>query len=197
VSDQPGPAVDAGAIVAALQRQQVAFVAVGGMAAIWHGSVRITKDFDLCPRWTPENLQRLALALEELDARLLVPDGPTEGIEVPLDGRFLAAMELSTRRTTAGDVDVLLGIPADRRWRLSRFEHLQQRAIIFELEGARVMLASLADIVRSKEVSDRPPDREALPDLQNLLERQRSSTSRPPARSELPKPRRPPPRAGR
>ncbi len=168
-----GPPLDAQAVVEALQRHRVQFVAVGGMAAIWHGAQRITKDFDLCPAWDRENLERLAQALEELDAHLLVPDGPPEGVEVPIDGRFLAAMELSTWRTTAGDVDVVLGLPRDRRWNLARFEHLKRRGILVDLHGSGVLLAALEDIVRSKEVSDRPADREALPELRELL-RQRA-----------------------
>lgn len=173
MSGPSGPSLDAGAIVAALRRNEVAFVAVGGMAAIWHGARRPTKDFDLCPAWSPENLERLASALEELDARLLVPDGPAAGVGVPVDGRFLAAMELSTWRTAAGDLDVVLGIPADRRWHLARFEQLRSRALLVELEGSTVMLASLDDIIRSKQISDRPSDHEALPELTDLLRRRR------------------------
>lgn len=174
----------------------MAFVAVGGMAAIWHGSTRATKDFDLCPAWDQDNLQRLAGALHELKARLLVPDGPAEGVGVPIDGRFLAAMELSTWRTAAGDLDVVLGIPADRRWNLARFEHLRQRASLVELGGASVMLAALGDIVRSKQISDRPSDREALPELQELLRRERPDPARRLDPSpESPRRRRPPPGA--
>lgn len=171
MSEAAGPQLDAGAIVAALLRNGVEFLAVGGIAAMWHGARRPTKDFDLCPAWSTENLERLAGALTELDARLLIPDGPANGVEVPIDGRFLSAMELSTWRTSAGDLDVALGIPIDRRWHLARFEQLRDRALVVELEGARVMLASLQDIVRSKQVADRPSDHDALPELIDLLRR--------------------------
>ncbi|MGI8863807.1 MAG: hypothetical protein ACR2JH_05315 [Solirubrobacteraceae bacterium] len=197
MSAESGPPLDVRAVVAALQRHGVAFVAVGGMAAVWHGAQRATNDFDLCPAWDPQNLELLARALEELDARLLVPDGPPEGIDVPIDGRFLAAMELSTWRTAAGDVDVVLGIPRDRRWNLARFEYLQRGGTRAQLEGAGVTLASLEDIVRSKEVSDRPSDHDALPELRALLRKQ---ARRAPVRTDRtcgpPDHRRKPPKAG-
>jgi hypothetical protein len=48
----------------------------------------------------------VAGALRSLDARLRVKGLP-EGLAVPIDGRFLANLELSTWRTRAGDVDVV------------------------------------------------------------------------------------------
>jgi hypothetical protein len=57
-----------------------------------------------------------------------------------------------------------------------------------ELRGARVQVASLADIVRSKEAAGRDKDRRALPVLRELLAMQlREKTGRAPAG---PRPRR-------
>jgi len=171
VSDPDAPPLDPQALFAAFERHHVAFVAVGGVAAQWHGARRPTKDLDLCPAWDAENLERLAGALRDLGARLRVPDGPREGVEVPIDGALLARMEIGTWRTSAGDVDLLLGIPYDSRWNLARFEQLRERAVLVDIGDASVLAASLQDIVRSKEVADRPPDREALPELQRLRDR--------------------------
>jgi hypothetical protein len=168
VSDPDAPPLDPQALLAAFERHQVAFVAVGGVAAQWHGAQRPTKDLDVCPAWDAENLERLAAALRDLGARLRVPNGPSEGLEVPIDGALLARMEVGTWRTQAGDVDLLLGIPCDSRWNLARFEELQERAVLVDIGDATVMAATLRDIVRSKEIADRPPDRQALPELRRL-----------------------------
>jgi hypothetical protein len=58
------PALDAGALLAALDRHQLDCVLIGGMAVQAYGHVRTTLDLDVIAAWTPENLRRLALASE-------------------------------------------------------------------------------------------------------------------------------------
>jgi len=97
-----------------------------------------------------------------------IPDGPREGMAVPIDGVTLGRMEVGTWRTSAGDIDVLLGIPRDGRWDLARYEHLRENAVLIEIGDATVPAASLKDIMRSKEIANRTPDHEALPELREL-----------------------------
>jgi hypothetical protein len=68
-----------------------------------------------------------------LDAHLKVPDLPKDLRLPSVNAQTLQAMEIRTWRTTAGDIDVLLGIPADRNWNLSRFEKLRLRATVREV----------------------------------------------------------------
>lgn len=170
MSDPNAPPLDPEALIAALERHHVAFVAVGGSAAQWHGAQRPTKDMDICPAWDDENLDRLARALTDLGARLKTSDRSYEGMKVPLDGTLLKRMEVGTWRTDAGDLDILLGIPREDRFKLARYEQLRENAILLEIGDATICVASLQDIIRSKEVADRPPDREALPELRALSE---------------------------
>jgi hypothetical protein len=61
-----------------LDRHGVEYLIVGGYAARMHGSTRPTRDVDVTPATTRENLDRLAAALRELDARIrtdAVPEG--------------------------------------------------------------------------------------------------------------------------
>lgn len=57
-----GPA----SILAALVTHEVDFVVIGGLAAIAHGSRRMTRDIDIVVRPDDENLSRLEAALAEL-----------------------------------------------------------------------------------------------------------------------------------
>jgi len=125
---------------------------------------------DVCPAWDRENLDRLAQALRELGARLSGDDAPPEGLAVPIDGVMLSRMEIGTWRTIAGDLDVLLGIPRESRWDLARYEYLRENAVAIEIGETTVLAASLEDITRSKEIANRTPDQEALPELRELLE---------------------------
>jgi hypothetical protein len=77
-------------------------------------------------------------------------------------------MEIGTWRTDAGDIDILFGIPREDRFKLARYEQLRENAILLEIGDATICVAALEDIIRSKEVADRQPDREALPELRAL-----------------------------
>ena len=128
----------------------------------------MTYDLDLRPGWEPANLDRLAAALRELGARLreLPPD-----VEFPpITGKTLREMMIGTWRTSAGDLDILREIPSgDRHHHPNSYDELVRRAASREVLGCTIYVADLADIVTSKEVVDRPRDREALPELRALL----------------------------
>lgn len=119
-----------------------------------------------------ENLGRLAAALLELDAELTIEDGSIETLAVPVDAKTISNLEIGTWRTSAGDIDVLLGIPRASRVDLVRYEQLLENASVLELGSDSVAVASLEDLIRSKEISDRVKDREALDELRDLRARE-------------------------
>ena len=87
---------------------------------------------------------------------------------MPIDAALLRRMEVATRQTQSGDVDVLLGIPRDARWELVRYEGPRERDGASAIGELTIPIAALDDIIRSKEIADRPGDREALPELRRL-----------------------------
>jgi hypothetical protein len=161
VSDD-SPPLDRAALLSSLNRNGVRFVLVGGLAAQAHGATRATKDADICPEWSDANLGRLAVSLTQLGARLKIGEGSLDVLEIVIDARTIHNIEIGAWRTTAGDVDVLLGIPRESRSRLARYEQLAEHAIEFEVDQLRILVASLDDIIRSKEVADRDKDRVRL-----------------------------------
>jgi hypothetical protein len=167
------PALDVHRVLDALNRRNVEFVLVGGLSAVAHGASRLTHDFDCLPERTEANLDRLAGALRELGAFLRVDglsDEEARALPLPIDGRTLQSMELSTWRTEAGDVDVLAALP-DRTGHLVGFPELAGRSIELRLSDHIVLVAGLDDVIASKEWADRPKDREALPELRQLRDR--------------------------
>jgi hypothetical protein len=165
VGDPDAPRLDQGQLLRTLSDHHVEFVLVGGAGANAHGAERLTTDLDIVARWTTENLTRMARALTDLSARLKVPG--LEPIEAPLDARMLARMELSTWRTSAGDFDVISQLPHGKRAYVD-YDTLLGRAHQVTLYGVPVQVASLDDIITSKETVNRPPDRAALPELYHL-----------------------------
>lgn len=171
MSAEDAPALDRAALLAAFAEHYAKFVIVGGVAAQVYGATRLTKDLDLCPEWSAENLARIAAALRDLGALMKIGEGSIELLEVALDAKTLANMEIVPWRTRAGDVDVLLGIPSTSRFELARYEQLMLNATMIEVDGLHVAVASLGDIIRSKEIADRPKDRDALEQLRAIERR--------------------------
>ena len=133
-----------------LDRHGVRFVVIGGIGARLHGSPTVTRDTDICYERSPENLERLAAALEELGARLR---GVDEDVPFLLDAKTLGAGDHFTFRTRAGDFDVL-GQPAGVRG----FDELAERATPFDIDGITVLVASIDDLIRMKRAAGRAKD---------------------------------------
>ena len=160
---------DPAVMLVALRDANVRFVLIGGMAAILHGDVGVTVDIDIAPANDPDNLKCLAASLRSLDARIRTEDVP-EGLPFDCSAGFLrnlgpdAILNLTTR---AGALDVSF-TPAGT----GGYPDLRRDAVAIDAaEGVTILVASLADVIRSKSAADREKDRRALPRLQELLER--------------------------
>lgn len=128
MSEPDEPALDPARAFGALSRFEVEFVLVGGLAAQARGATRVTRDLDICPAWTTENLERLAAALKQLGARIKIGEGSIDTLEVALDAKTISNLKIGAWRTVAGDIDVLLGIPSVSRFELARYQRAGQRA---------------------------------------------------------------------
>jgi len=169
----PSTTFDPLAIFDAMQRHGVRYVLVGGLAATLHGSPIVTPDVDLVPEPSEENAARLARALEELQAR---DSGETSILRVdgesgePGSARTAEVRRLSTR---AGALDLILEPRGT-----SGYADLRQGALDVEIGSTMVVVATLADVIRSKEAAGREVDREALPTLRRLQRRLSSPAGR-------------------
>ena len=156
-------------MLSALAAEGVAFVLIGGMAAILHGDVGVTVDLDVVPDRDAANLGRLARALRALGARIRT-EGEPQGLAFDCSAQFFANLSpdsIVNMTTEAGDLDVTF-CPSGTQG----FRDLRRDAI--EIEAAdrlHIQVASLADIIRSKEAAGREKDRLALPRLRRLLDR--------------------------
>jgi hypothetical protein len=145
-----------------LVTHEVRFVVIGGYASVLHGSSLFTYDADVCPARDPENLERLCAALSEMDAQLRVVEEP-DGVPFSCSGQFLAQMAILNLTTRFGDFDLSL-----RPSGFGGYEDLIEHAVDFDVGGFVVRVASLDDIIESKEVAGRAKDRAALPQLYAL-----------------------------
>jgi hypothetical protein len=163
------PRFDPVSMLRVLERHQVDYILIGGLAATLHGSPLRTGDVDICPGAELDNLERLAAALTEMEARIRSADAPS-GLSFTCDAAFLHGVELLNLMTHFGDMDISF-YPSGT----SGYQDLERTKIQYDLEGLLVPVASLADVIRSKEAADRDKDRQALPTLRTLLERSKPS----------------------
>ena len=163
----PTADVDAAAIIRAFARHKVQYVVIGGFAAELHQvAIPPTRDMDVTPEPSRSNLERLAAALNELNARFRVPDGPPDGVEVPggVTATWLAEMVTITLVTEAGPLDIAM-----RPDGTTGYEDLNESGIVMRYEGLDVPVASLSDVIRSKEAAGREKDIRVLPALRAHL----------------------------
>jgi hypothetical protein len=148
-------------ILEVLVDRGVDFVVIGGLAALAHGSPFPTRDVDITPDTHPANLARLSDALTDLGAMVRFDD---EALPFSHDGESLAAAGVWNLRTDHGDLDISM-VPNGTQGYADLVRDATRTAILEVV----VPVASLADIIRSKQAANRPKDQRVLPALREIL----------------------------
>jgi len=151
-------------ILRVLAEHGVRYVLIGGFAAVIHGSPYVTVDVDVVPEITEENLQHLSDALRAMHARAWTAGEP-EGIPFDHDGRSLAESSVWNLVTDHGRLDITF-VPSGTQG----YGDLSRDAVRLSILGVETDVASLADVIRSKEAAGREKDRLVLPVLRRILD---------------------------
>ncbi len=126
-------------ILKTLNRHDVRFVVIEGIAGRLRGSTTVTNDVDICHARDGANFGALALALRELKA--------------DADARALKFDDHFTFTTIAGNLDIL-GTPKGS----GGYEALARTATKMDVGGVTVLVASLEDLIQMKRAAGRPKD---------------------------------------
>jgi hypothetical protein len=161
------PEFDPARILEVLRSNEVDFVLIGGLAAAAHGAPYPTYDVDIVPASDPGNLARLSGALSELNARVRA-EGVEGGLPFSHDADSLAAVAVWNLVTDHGALDLSF-LPSGT----DGFSDLKREAVETPTFGVVVRLASLGDVIRSKQAANRPKDQIVLPSLREILSRRR------------------------
>lgn len=153
--------LDAEKILQTLSEHDVEYVLIGGMAVQTHGHIRTTVDIDLIPKPERSNLQRLADALNSLEARVLNPDHEGE----PIDATMLPRATLWQLSSKHGAIDVLHDAPGAPPYNV-----LREQALQIKLGKMEIAVAGLDDLISMKRARGRPQD---LDDIAALTQEER------------------------
>lgn len=155
-------ATDFPALISRLSGGGVEFIVIGGVAATIHGSAHLTFDLDVLYRRTPENITKLAAALEPLYPYLR---GAPDGLPFRLDAATIERGLNFTLQTTLGDIDLLGEVTGG-----GAYEHVLPGAETGTLEDRRFHCASLRQLIAMKRAAGRPKDLNVMAELEALLE---------------------------
>ena len=148
--------------VEVMERHEVEYLVIGGQAEWLMGSPRLTYDTDLCHRRTPENLERVAAALRELEPTLR---GAPPNLPFQIDARALSIGANFTFDTTIKKLDLLSWVEP-----IGTFENLLPNAETYAFAGFEVRTIGLDDLIRVKEHICRQKDSESLHQLRAIKE---------------------------
>jgi predicted nucleotidyltransferase len=144
--------LDARAIFRVLADHGVDYLVVGAIAVQTHGYLRGTGDVDIVPDPGLANLSRLGEALAEMGARMY----RTAGAVNVTDPHFLRRAGHVPVLTEHGRLDIIniksaAGVPG-------RYEDVRARAVEVELDGIKLAIVGLDDLIRMKRAAGREQD---------------------------------------
>lgn len=149
-------------ILELLNKHEVEFIVVGGVAAVIQGAPVTTFDLDALIQIGEDNADRLSLALDELDARYREHQSAIK----PTKEDILAGGHLLLL-TRAGPLDIL-GFVGDE----NRYEDLVHHSTEVSMTIGTFRVLDLDELIRQKKISDRPKDRAMLELLEEALRQQ-------------------------
>lgn len=147
-------------LIEALVRAEVRFLVVGGVAAVVHGSARLTQDLDVVYDRASDNLDRIVAALAPLEPYLR---GAPAGLPFEWSSATLRAGLNFTLTTRLGALDLLGEIAGG-----GGYDELVSDAIVVELDDLEFLCLGLARLIEVKRAAGRPKDLEAIAELEVL-----------------------------
>jgi hypothetical protein len=152
-------------LLLALTNAQVKFVVIGGVAVGVHNFARATKDLDIVPDPSAENMERLARLLVEVDAQQVgVGDfSPDEFPFDPTDPTQLAEGANFRLETSHGPLDILqwvAGIETDLA-----YAELAPKAFPVTFRDTQIQVCALDHLRAMKRAAGRKQDLEDLEQL--------------------------------
>ena len=154
--------IDYEKLLAALVRGKVEFIIVGGVAAVVHGSARLTQDLDIVYGRSDDNLENLFEALKD---RRPYPRGAPPDLPFRWEVQTLRSGLNFTLTTSMGDLDLFGELAGG-----GSYEDLAHHVITVQLFGFAVNVLDLPELIRVKKAAGRPKDLEAIAELEAIEE---------------------------
>jgi Nucleotidyltransferase of unknown function (DUF6036) len=153
-------------IFATLDKAQVRYVVVGGLAVILHGHIRLTQDLDLVIDLDPANCRK---ALESLEGIGLKPRLPVvmQDFADPAKredwykNKHMLVFQLWDPKNAQRSIDVFVREPV-------KFGDLWRDSVVKVYDGVPIRIASIAHLIAMKSGTHRTRDQDDIEKLQEI-----------------------------
>jgi predicted nucleotidyltransferase len=161
--------LDYQAIFKQLNKEEIDYLVVGGLAVNFHGIPRMTYDIDLMIHLDPENIRKLVSTFVNWGYRPRVPVNPEDLADEKkrnswIQEKNMKAFTFYNEDQPIGEVDLVIESPIP-------YADLRARAINIKLEGQDIAVVSIRDLIELKLDAGRKQDISDVENLKTILER--------------------------
>ena len=150
-----------------LQKNNIDYLLIGGLAMNLHGVPRMTMDVDLVIAMDANNIAKLASCANELGLRPNVPVQLEDLADAAkrdalFTEKHLIALSLISDIPASPTVDIVIHHPLD-------FKQAFAKKVLRDLAGTPVMLACIEDMITLKKAAGRKQDLSDITHLERFL----------------------------
>jgi predicted nucleotidyltransferase len=151
-----------------LNKAGVEYLLIGGVAVNFYGVPRMTYDLDLVIALNSENILKLLDRLSDWGYKPRAPVDPRDMTDarkraIWIREKNMKAFSFYHQEEAIGEIDVLIDLPTP-------YEELKGRAKVFDIEGTRVPVVSVQDLIDLKLRAGRQQDLSDAKHLRTVLE---------------------------
>jgi len=140
-----------------LAKYGVDYLIVGGVGGRIQGAATTTGDIDIMPDPSPANLGRLAAALSGRSTEKKGASSTVYETHETVDAMEFRTADVSSYRSLYGLIDVLMELPG-----VGPFDAVHRNARRYQSDDIVLIVASIDDIITSKETAGRSKDWRAM-----------------------------------
>jgi len=152
-----------------LNKENIDYLVVGGLAVNFHGIPRMTYDIDLMIHLDPENIRKLVSTFVNWGYRPRVPVNPEDLADEKkrnswIQDKNMKAFTFYNESQPISEVDLVVESPIP-------YDELRARAITIRLERERIPVVSIQDLIELKLEAGRKQDISDVENLRTILEK--------------------------
>jgi hypothetical protein len=146
-----------------LVANRVEFVIVEGYAAVAHGVTLVTRDVDICCRFSSKNLLNLQRAVRDLHP---VHRQTPQQIPSEMTSKNCARWKNLYLKTDLGVLDCLSEVSG-----VGKFATVLKESVVVDLGFGKCRILKLEALIKAKEAMGRPHDKETVVQLREIQKR--------------------------
>ena len=159
----------------ALNRSNIRYVVVGGLATVLHGYARLTVDIDLAVDLTPDEAQKAISTLTKMGMVPQLPLNPFDFANAQTRQTWnreknMQVFSMIDPRNPLRIVDLFVENPIP-------FEDLWSRSTTVQVDMVSIRIVSLVDLIHLKRLAGRPQDLTDIERLEQIKKQQEGATN--------------------